>query len=245
MLVYPLLLFHFYEISLSSLIANILFVPLFSFIILPINLLLLFFTYLPLPLDVIFFAIYEPLRTWLTNGILIIQQPIVQMWNPGKPTLFWLLVLYISVFASFYLLDIRASYQKVLAILLIPAIVFHFHTYFQKDLQIAYVNVGQGDCIVVELPYRRQVIVIDAGGLLRFEQEEWKKRQQPYEVGRQIVVPYLKGRGIQSIDTFILTHADADHVEGAEEVLKEVRVKEVHITPNSLEKAVMADFIGN
>ena len=40
-----------------------------------------------------------------------------------------------------------------------------------------------------------------------------------------------------------MTHADADHVEGAEEVLKEVRVKEVHITPNSLEKAVMADFI--
>ena len=85
--------------------------------------------------------------------------------------------------------------------------------------------------------------MIDAGGLLRFEQEAWKKRQQPYEVGRQIVVPYLKGRGIQTIDTFILTHADADHVEGAEEVLKEVRVKEVHVTPNSLEKVVMKDFL--
>ena len=243
LLVYPLLLFHFFEISLSSFIANIFFVPLFSFIILPINIILLILTYLPLALDKVVFVIYEPLRALLTNGILLIQKPIVQMWNPGKPTLFWLIVLYGSVFVSFYLLDVRARYQKILATLLIPAIICHFHVYLNKDLQIAFVNVGQGDCIVIELPYRRQVIVIDAGGLLRFEQEEWKKRQQPYEVGRQIVVPYLKGRGMQTIDTFILTHADADHVEGAEEVLKEIRVKEVHVTPNSLEKTVMMDFL--
>ena len=243
LLVYPLLLFHFYEISLSSFIANIFFVPLFSFVILPINLLLLLLTYMPLPVDAFVLAIYEPLRTMLTSGILFIQQPIIQMWNPGRPNLFWLIVLYMSVFISFYLFDIRASSQKVLAVLLIPAIIFHFHTYLQKDLQISFVNVGQGDCIVIELPYRQQVIVIDAGGLLRFEQEDWKQRQQPYEVGRQIVVPFLKGRGIQTIDTFILTHADADHVEGAEEVLKEVRVKEVHVTPNSLDKAVMKDFL--
>lgn len=243
LLVYPLLLFHFYEISLSSFIANIFFVPLFSFVILPINLLLLFLTYLPLPLDIVVFTIYEPLRVMLTNGIFLIQQPIMQMWNPGKPTIFWLILLYISVFLSFYLLDLKASYKKIMATLLVPAILFHFQTYLHKDLRIAFVNVGQGDCIVIELPFRRKVIAIDAGGLLRFEQEEWKKRKQPYEVGRQVVVPYLKGRGIQTIDTFILTHADADHVEGAEEVLKEIRVKEVHITPNSLEKAVMDDFL--
>lgn len=242
-LVYPLLLFHFYEISLSSFLANIFFVPLFSFVILPINLLLLALTYIPFPIDTLLFAIYEPLRTGLTKAIIILQQPIVQMWNPGRPSIFWLLVLYGSVFVTFYLLDQAANIKKVFVILLVPAIVFHFHTYTHKDLQIAFVNVGQGDCVVIELPYRRQVIVIDAGGLLRFDQDKWKERRTPYEVGRQVVVPYLKGRGIQKMDLFILTHADADHVEGAEEVLREVRVKEVHVTPNSLEKAVMNDFL--
>src|SRR5690606_11397160 len=87
------------------------------------------------------------------------------------------------------------------------------------------------------------VIVIDAGGLLRFEQEKWKERKSPYEVGRQVVVPYLKGRGIQTIDTFMLSHADADHVEGAEEILREVIVKEVHVTPGSITEAVMDDFL--
>lgn len=242
-LVYPLLLFHFFEISLSSFIANIFFVPLFSFVILPINLVLLFFSYIPLPLDQLLFTIYEPLRMALTNFIFYLQQPIYQMWNPGKPSIFWLVFLYASVFITFYLLDQRASYKIVGLMLLLPALVFHFQTYVHRDLKIAFVNVGQGDCIVIEMPYRKQVIVIDAGGLLRFDQEAWKARQQHYEVGRQVVVPYLKGRGIQMIDTFILSHADADHVEGAEEVLREVLVNEVHVSPNSLVKPVMNDFI--
>ncbi|MET0960366.1 MAG: MBL fold metallo-hydrolase, partial [Psychrobacillus psychrotolerans] len=38
------------------------------------------------------------------------------------------------------------------------------------------------------------------------------------------------------------THADADHMEGAEEVLRGVVVKEIHITPGSGEKEVMNDL---
>ncbi|MFL0582425.1 DNA internalization-related competence protein ComEC/Rec2 [Solibacillus silvestris] len=242
-LVYPLLLHHFYEISLSSFIANIFFVPLFSFIILPINLFALVLTFLPFPLDSFLFYIYEPLRTALTNFILYIQQPIVQMWNPGKPSIMWLILLYSSVFFAFYLLDQQAPLKKVFIALILPAFIFHVQPLLHSDLKIAFVNVGQGDCIVIELPRRKSVIVIDAGGLLRFEQEEWKERKTVYEVGRQVVVPYLKGRGMQTIDTFVLSHADADHVEGAEEVLREILVKEVHVTPGSIAKPVMNDFL--
>ena len=73
-------------------------------------------------------------------------------------------------------------------------------------------------------------------GFYDFNRKSGKKVQR-YEVGRQVVVPYLKGKGISSIDTLILTHADSDHVEGAEEILKEIRVREIHVTPNSYEKA--------
>lgn len=242
-LVYPLLLHHFFEISLSSFIANIFFVPLFSFVILPINIVLLICSFISLPINSLILTIYEPLRLGLTDLILTLQQPIIQMWNPGKPSLFWLVVLYGSVFLAFYYLDKGSNLKRMAAVLLIPAIIFHFQTYLHGDLKIAFVNVGQGDCIVIEMPYRKSVVVIDSGGLLRFGQEAWKERDTPYEVGRQVVVPYLKGRGIQKINTFVLTHADADHVEGAEEVLREIRVSEVHVTPNSLDKAVMNDFL--
>lgn len=92
------------------------------------------------------------------------------------------------------------------------------------------------------MPYRKQVIMIDTGGLLRFDQETWKQTNEPYEIGRQVVLPLLKGKGINAIDILIITHADADHMEGAEEVLRGVKVKEIHITPGSWEKEVMDDL---
>ncbi|MEK4230066.1 DNA internalization-related competence protein ComEC/Rec2 [Solibacillus sp. FSL H8-0538] len=242
-LVYPLLLYHFFEISISSFIANIVFVPLFSFVILPVNIVLLIVTWIPGPFAGLFFELYEPCRLWLTDGILFLQASSYQMWNPGKPSLLWIIIMYVSVFTAFYFLDSRASYKKVAVVLLAPAIAFHVQPYLQKDLKLSFVNVGQGDCIVISLPHRKGIYLIDAGGLLRFEQEQWKARTNLFEVGREIVVPYLKGQGIQSVDSFILTHADADHVEGAEEVLREIRVKEVHVTPNSLAKPVMDDFL--
>ena len=81
------------------------------------------------------------------------------------------------------------------------------------------------------MPFRRAVYVIDVGGVLRFEQESWKKTDRPYEVGKQVVVPFLKGKGIRTIDIFIASHADADRIEGAEEVLQEINMKEIHVTP--------------
>ena len=40
-----------------------------------------------------------------------------------------------------------------------------------------------------------------------------------------------------------MTHADSDHVEGAEEILQEIQVGEIHITPNSYKKDVMNDLL--
>ncbi|MGE7623285.1 ComEC/Rec2 family competence protein [Viridibacillus sp. NPDC096237] len=57
------------------------------------------------------------------------------------------------------------------------------------------------------------------------------------------MVPYLKGSGIRAVDTLILTHADADHAEGAEEVMEEISVKEIHVSPNSWQKSVMKDVV--
>lgn len=165
-----------------------------------------------------------------------------QMWTPGKPSKVMMLFCYSSVLATLYYADMK-KWRIAILVLLLPAIILQLQLYTNKNVLITFINVGQGDCILIELPFRRGVYLIDAGGLLRFEQEAWKERDDLYEVGRQIVVPYLKGKGISKIDTFILTHADADHVEGAEEIVREVTIKEVHVTPNSLDKAVMTDFL--
>ncbi|MEK5232626.1 DNA internalization-related competence protein ComEC/Rec2 [Lysinibacillus sp. FSL K6-0232] len=242
LLVYPLLLYHFYELSISSLLVNIIFVPLFSFVILPLNIVALGVTYVSLPLANRLFAVYEPLRTWLTKMIFAIQELPFQLWSPGRPPIWLIALAMLSVLMGFYFLETK-QYRKFISTLAIPIIGIQLFPMLYKDTKITFLNVGQGDSIVIELPFRKAVYVIDAGGVLRFEQEQWKKADQPYEIGKQVVVPFLKGKGIRTIDIFIVTHADADHVEGAEEILQEIAMNEIHVTPSSLTEPIMADLL--
>ncbi|BDH62359.1 DNA internalization-related competence protein ComEC/Rec2 [Lysinibacillus sp. PLM2] len=241
--VYPLLIFHFYEISLSSFFVNIVFVPLFSFIILPINIILLVISFLPGNFSEFLFTIYSPLRESLSNLIMWLQSLPYQMWITGRPSLFFIVIMYLSVFISFYLMDKKERLWKLIIILLIPVLLIQTVGSFSREMKISFVNVGQGDCILIELPYKEEVYLIDTGGVLRFEQEEWKKSDTPYEIGRQIVVPYLKGKGISHINKLILTHADSDHVEGAEELLKEFTVGEIHVSPNSYKAEALGEML--
>lgn len=242
LLVYPLLLHHFYEISISSFLANIIFVPLFSFVILPLNIAMFVITILSMPVAKVLFAGYEPLRVWLTTFILYVQELPFQLWSPGKPAIWLICVALISVLAGFYFIEIK-QYGKFAVVIFIPAICIHLLPMLFNETKLTFLNVGQGDCTIIELPFRRAVYVIDSGGLLRFEQELWKTSESPYEVGRQVVVPFLKGKGIRDIDIFIVTHADADHVEGAEEILQEINMHEIHLTPGSMDKPIMQDLL--
>lgn len=242
LMVYPLLIYQFYEISLSSFLANLLFVPLFSFVILPINLFLLPMTFLFPIISDIFFRIYEPLRIWLDDFIIFLGTLPFQMWNPGQPELWFVALAYISIFSFFILIETKTKVLLALVILLLPMVILQTIPYNNSDTTITYLNVGQGDSIVIEMPHREKVILIDTGGVLRFNQDDWMESANVYEVGRQVVVPFLKGRGISQIDIMILTHADADHMEGAEEILQAIRVGEVHITPGSYNENVMQDF---
>ncbi|MEB2279202.1 DNA internalization-related competence protein ComEC/Rec2 [Lysinibacillus xylanilyticus] len=242
LLVYPLLLHHFYEISISSFLANIIFVPLFSLVILPLNIAMFVITIISMPVAKALFAGYEPVRVWLTKFILYLQELPFQLWSPGKPATWLICIALISVLAGFYFIEIK-HYRKFAIVIFIPALCIHLLPMLFNETKLTFLNVGQGDCTVIELPFRRAVYVIDSGGLLRFEQEVWKTSESPYEVGRQVVVPFLKGKGIRDIDIFIATHADADHVEGAEEILQEITMHEIHLTPGSMDKPVMRDFL--
>ncbi len=164
------------------------------------------------------------------------------MWVTGRPSVIICSLAFIGVLAAFVFFE-KGKFVIAASCIIIPALVIHIAPSLHKDVRITFLNVGQGDCAIIELPFRKKVYVIDTGGLLRFDQDLWKQSKVEFEIGRKIVVPYIKGRGIRSIDTMILTHADADHVEGAEEVMEEIRVKEIHITPNSWKKNVMQDVI--
>ncbi|MEK8129376.1 DNA internalization-related competence protein ComEC/Rec2 [Paenibacillus filicis] len=88
-------------------------------------------------------------------------------------------------------------------------------------------DVGQGDSILIRTGNSGHTLLVDGGGTVSFRKpgEEWKNRSDPYEVGRKLLVPLLKKRGVQQIDELILTHQDADHFGGLQAVLEHIPVK--------------------
>lgn len=73
--------------------------------------------------------------------------------------------------------------------------------------QIAVLDVGQGDGIVVQSQGAQ--ILIDGGSSSRSK------------VGTYVILPYLKSQGISRLTGIFLTHTDEDHVNGIQEILKE------------------------
>ncbi|WP_282941423.1 DNA internalization-related competence protein ComEC/Rec2 [Paenibacillus sp. RC67] len=100
---------------------------------------------------------------------------------------------------------------------------------WSQEGQVNFMDVGQGDSIFIRSPLSRSVILVDGGGTVTFRKqgEEWKQRSDPYEVGRKLLVPLLKQRGIQHIDYLIVTHQDADHIGGLQAVLEQIPVKQL------------------
>ncbi|MCZ2259381.1 DNA internalization-related competence protein ComEC/Rec2 [Sporosarcina sp. G11-34] len=240
---YPILLFHFYELSLSSFFVNIFYVPLYSIIILPANIILLLVTWIyPLAAEVLF-VFYVPFRefiSFLTNWLASLPY---QLWTPGKLSSAETVFAVVGVLYFFVKYEEGALLRRCLPFAVIPALVIHFLPYMDSTWRVTYLDVGQGDSAVIELPHRKAVYVIDTGGTVSFGEDSWKTPEQRFEVGRKIVVPYLKGRGITKIDKLIISHAHADHVEGADEIVEEIRVGEIHITPGSDTEKEMEDLL--
>lgn len=230
---YPVLLFHFHEISLSSFVINLLYVPLYSLVILPMNLLLLVLTFISMSISNCLFFFYEPFRLLVDQMTIFLALLPYQMWVPGKPTAFGSFFAMIGVLFFFILFEKGWRLFYCIPFILLPASYIHLTPYLDGELRVTYVDVGQGDGIVIEMPYNRATYLIDTGGVVSFGEENWKSPEKTFEVGRQVIVPYLKGRGITTVDKLIISHAHLDHMGGAHEVLEEVKVREVHITPNS------------
>lgn len=240
---YPVILFHFYELSLSSFIVNLVYVPLYSVVILPMNIVLLLITAIAMPLAKLIFGLYVPFRSFVENVTNLVAELPYQLWMPGKPAVIGIVFAVIGLSYFFIQYEKGKNMLSCLPYVILPALLIHFLPYMDPELRVTYVDVGQGDSIVIELPYKRAVYVIDTGGSVPFGEKNWQTPEKIFEVGRQIVVPYLKGRGITKVDKLIISHAHLDHMGGAHEIVEEVTVREIHLPPNSIDVPEMEKLV--
>jgi competence protein ComEC len=134
----------------------------------------------------------------------------------GPPGVAFALPWAAALAASVWLIQTRPSWVRVRRQLLVgaaaaswasavlPALRAPRH---QQQLTIHVLDVGQGDAIAVRTPHDRWVLV-DAG-----------LRTGSWDAGARVVVPFLRRRGVRSLDAVVVSHGDADHLGGIPAVL--------------------------
>jgi len=146
---------------------------------------------------------------------------------------FWLV-------AAFFLLVVllaaavrqgRARWQWVAAVPVVACAiciaVFPFAPRLTKGaLEVAVLDVGQGESIFVAYPDGRTML-IDGGGL--YGALRVGGMRTGVDTGEEVVSPYLWSRGIKQLDAVALSHAHEDHIEGLNAVLENFRVKELWV----------------
>lgn len=96
-------------------------------------------------------------------------------------------------------------------------------------LRVDFLDVGQGDAALVTMP-DGTTLLIDAGGRPNFFRDPANKEgitsdREMRSVGETVVSEYLWWNGLDRVDYVLATHADADHIDGLNDVVRNFSVR--------------------
>jgi len=79
---------------------------------------------------------------------------------------------------------------------------------YRNELRLTVLDIGHGQALVAQLPGGENIL-FDAGSLNKSD------------VGRRIVLPFLRYAGIGRIDKIVISHSDIDHINGIPEIARD------------------------
>jgi competence protein ComEC len=91
-------------------------------------------------------------------------------------------------------------------------------------LWIDFLDVGQGDAALITMP-DGTTLLVDGGGRPRFRSDANNSfERETRSIGEAVVSEYLWWRGLDRVDYVLATHADADHIDGLNDVVRNFTV---------------------
>lgn len=227
----PLMMSFFYELPLLGGLLTTLMLPVFQKIVLPFFFLLFCASTFLEKTTSIYLA---------AEAILYKFEALMELFQEFKIITGHIPLVIAAIFmaAGIYYYQRKAFYRCFMVSLLLPI----FYQWLSVPEAVSFVDVGQGDSVVIQARNNREVFVIDTGGKLEFSTEDWKKRsyQAPCYY---TLLPFLKGEGVRKIDGLFLTHGHIDHMGDALSLMAEIPVKTLFIPRGNERHPNLAEMI--
>lgn len=218
----PLSAIFFAQVSLVSPLVNLLMVPLFCTVLIPLTLLAFLLMILGASqasawcfgkLSWVYDMIYSLLEVISQHGFAKLHSTPLLWWQWCLFTMLALICMprinqVIRRFATpFIIVTCSLLGTLILSVLAKPV-----EQLEDDELQVALLDVGQGLAMVFET--QNSVTVYDTG----------PRYGSGFSTADAVLLPYLRRRGISKIDTLVISHADNDHIGGLSVVRKAFRV---------------------
>lgn len=209
----PLTLLFFQQVSLAGFVTNMLAIPWIGFIILPLCLSGVLVLLISPHLAGLIFQLAAKLLSWFWPILQKIAAISWLQWHAAIPNI-WIFI--VSCLGILLLLAPRGFPVRWLgAVWLLPLFFWHPVTPKPDEVWFTLLDVGQGLASVVRTQHH--VLVYDTG----------PKYNDNFDMGDDVVVPYLRTFGIDNVDMLVISHRDNDHIGGARSVIAETHVKQI------------------
>lgn len=232
----PITIYYFNSISPISILANFLLIPLLSIGVIIAFLILLFSfvsSFVCYFLGLVLNGILN-VENIILNMIYVLPFGSVKMLSPSVLEMF---LYYFAVFCIFNIVRVDVFPFKINRVIFYYLIVCILFTAIlpvvERNLTIEFIDVGQGDCMLIETDGR--YFLLDTGG----------NAFGNFDVGENIVLPYLVKKGVFSLDGVFITHFHEDHCKSLPMLMENLKVKRVFIAYENEDSRIYNDIISS
>ena len=211
----PMVAFYFNQVPWMGTITNLIAVPFTGIILVPLGLLAALWTIMTGAESLILGSAMEQLFGLMVLGLQWCARLPGGEWHVAAPSIPAIALFYAGLLiASFQVIPWRVRVAGAgLSVLLIGWWLSPPVSQADGDRwRVTFLDVGQGDSAVVELP-DGQTVLIDGGA-----------RYERFDMGKNVIAPFLWSRRIHHLSHVIGTHQQLDHVGGLIWVLRHMSV---------------------
>ena len=243
-LIMPLTIYKFNTISLNFILANLVAGPLLGLSLI-LGLIMLVTSFISLNIAKFISFILNIILIILMKSTKLISQIPYSNITVITPYLISIVIIYTITFLGYCIAkspELRKRLKvnkkliiKTIAIALSITIisVATLNLLEEKKLKLYFVDVGQGDCTYLKTPSEKNIL-IDGGG---------NRDKEKYDVGKKVLFPYLLDRRVKKLDYIIVSHFDADHAQGLEAVIQNIKVKNIIVCKQASNSALYQEII--